>query len=684
MRQVIGDSLKANLSSSVGRVELWLAERRRDADRLTRDPIVCRAAEQLIVSSQNSFNWTADHAVLTEPLEAIENSLDPQNAIGWSLLDRDGQVIASTAKSLVGHRLPIPEDSMRRLREGMSTVCRPFLCPAIASMDDARVLSDRPLMAALSPIRTEGPWIGTMAIMIDPNGPFSELMTITQFGNSGETYAFDRGGTMISRSRFEHQLRASGALELDPDVSTVLRITIRDPGVDLTTSGKSMSAHAELPLTVMADQAVRGGSGTDVVGYDDYRGVRVVGAWTWLPEYEIAMATEMSVREAYAPVRLLSQLIYGLLTLSMITGGALITLSWLLRRTNRRRQSVMPTKRRIGQYELGESIGSGGMGTVYRGTHDRLKRTVAIKVLEGDALNSQSVARFEREAKMTAGLRHPNTIALYDFGRTDDGAFFYVMEHVEGLTLQRLVDRYGAQTPARVIHLLMQICGSLSEAHDLGLIHRDIKPANLMISNEPGMHDRIKVLDFGLVKNIERESVDMSLTSSDGITGTPMYMSPEMVRGAGMSDQRSDIYSVGGVGYTLLTGQPMFDGDASVEICLKQLREEPARPCDRIGKPLPDDLQNILMSCLRKDPSQRPNSIDDLAAALRQCDDAGKWEPVDALRWWSTVTDDVPSPDSDVKTEHDLELDRNQKADLRGAGGGIHLNRGVGPTATAH
>lgn len=287
------------------------------------------------------------------------------------------------------------------------------------------------------------------------------------------------------------------------------------------------------------------------------------------------------------------------------------------------------------------------MGAVYRGRHDLLRRDVAIKVLEVADVNPQSLSRFEREVQLTARLRHHNTIDIYDYGRTEDGTFFYVMEYVNGITLQELVDEFGRQPPARVIHLLRQICGSLSEAHQMGMIHRDVKPANILLTARAGLVDMIKVLDFGLVKTVDRETAE--LTVSDGITGTPMYMSPESVRDASKADVRSDLYSVGAVGYTLLTGCPLFEGDSSVDVCLMQLNDDPIRPSERIGQPLAEDLQNVLMSCLRKDPADRPPSIDDLDAALRDCRDADHWSAADAIRWWeiefgATLQDDDPTP----------------------------------------
>ena len=412
----------------------------------------------------------------------------------------------------------------------------------------------------------------------------------------------------------------------------------------------------------MADHATRGGSGDQVDGYNNYLGVPVVGAWTWLPEYEIGVASEMDLATAGAPFRSLKRSFYTLLSVLALSVLALLFFVGKgspenQRLSFRQSDSAASPGRRFGRYELGEMLGQGGMGSVYRGKHELLRRPVAIKVLaregsvsssgiepskttpsvKGSLMSLDSITRFEREVQLTASLRHPNTIDVYDYGRADDGTFFYVMEFIDGITLQQLIDDFGAQPPARVIHLLLQICGSLREAHLSGLIHRDVKPANILLTSEAGVIDWIKVLDFGLIKSIETKEKDQSLTQSDSITGTPMYMSPECVRDASSSDALSDLYSLGAVGYALLTGKPIFDGTGSVDVCMKQLNEEPMRPENRLNSALPDDLQNVLMSCLRKAPSDRPQDIDELASALRACDDAMAWSDTDAIQWWEVV-----------------------------------------------
>lgn len=285
----------------------------------------------------------------------------------------------------------------------------------------------------------------------------------------------------------------------------------------------------------------------------------------------------------------------------------------------------------LGNYLLCECVGRGSMGVVYRGVHRLLKREAAIKVLNRNAVPRSALRRFEKEVRLTSRLKHPNTISIFDYGQTDSD-FYYVMEFVDGMTLADLVAVDGAQPASRVIHLLLQVCGSMSEAHGLGLIHRDIKPANLLVSGGLETLDLVKVVDFGLIKDIS--NVDPSMTRNDSITGTPMFMSPEAVRDAASANTQSDLYSIGAVGYTLLTGLPMFEAGSSVEICVKQIHETPITPTQRCQIDIPADLERVLMIALEKDPVDRWASVGDFAEALRQCRDANDWSGDSVELWW--------------------------------------------------
>ena len=295
--------------------------------------------------------------------------------------------------------------------------------------------------------------------------------------------------------------------------------------------------------------------------------------------------------------------------------------------------------RRLGQYTLEAKIGSGGMGTVYRARHALLRRPTAIKLLAGDRGGAEQVARFEREVQITSQLSHPNTVAIYDYGRTPDDQFYYAMEYLDGVDLETLVRKDGPQSPARVCHLLRQVLGALSEAHARGLIHRDIKPANVMLCERGLIPDFVKLLDFGLVRELDMTK-DGTLTQAGALTGTPLYMSPEQIRGEPL-DARSDVYAVGALGYHLLAGRSVFTALTPVEVWAHHLHTEPERPSRHVGHPLPAALEDLLMSCLHKDPAARPADALALLARLEACPPAPVWTDQDARHWWRERGDGI-------------------------------------------
>jgi serine/threonine protein kinase len=240
--------------------------------------------------------------------------------------------------------------------------------------------------------------------------------------------------------------------------------------------------------------------------------------------------------------------------------------------------------------------------------------------------------RFEREVQLTSHLAHPNTISIFDYGRTADGVFYYVMEYLDGLDLQRLVDEYGPVEPARVIHILAQMSGALAEAHALGLIHRDIKPANIVLTERPDEPDVVKVVDFGLVKRFGGNVAES--VAGDALAGTPLYMAPEAISQPDTVDERSDLYAVGAVAYFLLTGQHVFEAGTVFEVCSKHMLEAPVSPSQRLGKALPADLEAIVLECLAKDRKDRPASAAILRARLLACADTGGNDLPTARAWW--------------------------------------------------
>ena len=298
----------------------------------------------------------------------------------------------------------------------------------------------------------------------------------------------------------------------------------------------------------------------------------------------------------------------------------------------RRKQSVVPG-RQFGNYVLEERLKESSMGAIYRARHIRLKRPAAVKVLRADRTNAETIEQFEREVQLTSTLRHPNTVSIFDFGHTPDDLFYYAMELVDGLTLAELVHHDGRLPDGRVISLLKQACGSLAEAHELQLIHHDIKPENIMVSNRVSRPDHVTVLDFGLVA-----STAETVTSSDknrAVVGTPLYMSPEAALGRDRVCERSDLYSIAAVGYFLLTGTPVFTGRAVLDVLQSHMRSTPVPPRERCDAEISEDLEDLIMQCLHKDPNCRPASANVLAEKLGKCTPRQLWSKNHAARWWN-------------------------------------------------
>jgi eukaryotic-like serine/threonine-protein kinase len=303
------------------------------------------------------------------------------------------------------------------------------------------------------------------------------------------------------------------------------------------------------------------------------------------------------------------------------------------------RMSVEASRaRELGSYRLVERLGAGGMGEVWRAEHRMLARPAAIKLIRTDSSSGGSSRdlqrRFEREARATARLSSPHTVQIYDFGTTDEGTFYYVMELLEGFDLETLVKQFGPLPAERAIHLLHQACLSLAEAHERGFTHRDIKPANIYVCHYGIEYDFVKILDFGLVKSSGAiDAADGTLTAVGTIAGTPGYMSPEMALGREV-DWRADIYSLGCVGYWLVSGRPVFEAESAVEIVMDHARTPPPRLSERSSVRLPEGLEALLFSCVQKSPDDRPQSAADVAASLERIASGEEWNAPRARRWW--------------------------------------------------
>ncbi len=286
----------------------------------------------------------------------------------------------------------------------------------------------------------------------------------------------------------------------------------------------------------------------------------------------------------------------------------------------KKRRGVHPTE--LGPYTLESKIGEGGMGAVWRARHATLDRPAAVKLIAREA-DDVATRRFEREAQLTARLSHPNAVTVFDFGKTKDGTLWYAMELIEGLDLEKYVATYGALSPERVVTILVQLCGALAEAHDHGLVHRDVKPSNVILApqkDDDDDGDIAKLVDFGLVKNVVDTDAAMPLTAENAITGSPMYMAPESIVSPDAVDGRSDLYSLGMLGWFLLVGRPPFEGNL-IEVCSDHLHTTPKRPSAVLRRPVPKALEDVLLACMAKRAEDRPANARVLRRMLKACAD---------------------------------------------------------------
>ncbi len=646
VRSAIESTMQANLKSQLQTLlnvesemlENWIRVQLSNASSLSNNLTVREPIYKLLKNAEPGSTPATPQAVI-ETHQQLRKQLGPTMTshayVGYFVADKARQIISSSSEELVAlQTIPEYEGFISRALKGEATISPPF--PSVVSMkDDVGITrTGVPTMFVCAPVRDENfEVVAVLALRIRPEDEMTRIMQLGRIGATGETYAFDKTGLMVSNSRFDDELILHGVLPDKPDAKSILNVQLRDPGGNLLQGVRPKIRRAKLPLTVMAASAIAGNDGVNLDGYRDYRGVPVVGAWKWLPKYDLGIATEIDVAEAFRPLFILQWTFRGLIGLLAISSIAIFFFTIIVARLRREAQKASIEAKQLGQYRLENKLGAGAMGVVYKGHHAMLRRPTAIKLLDVDKVNDASIQRFEREVQITCQLNHPNTVAIYDYGRTPEGVFYYAMEYLDGINLQSLVERYGPQPEGRVIHILLQLCGSLFEAHTLGLVHRDIKPANLMLNRRGCESDVLKVLDFGLVKAVDEEK-QANLTSANSLTGTPLYMAPEAIQTPNSVDSRSDLYAVGAVGYYLLTGTPVFSATGIVELCHMHVDSQPMPPSERLGKPVSEELENALLRCLEKMRSKRPPTARDLAHMLLRCPTANQWSQDDADNWW--------------------------------------------------
>lgn len=359
------------------------------------------------------------------------------------------------------------------------------------------------------------------------------------------------------------------------------------------------------------------------------RAAVVVGIFVTLPV--VAYLIDMSSEPDYRLTSALATLSPSILLLFI---GASIAVYGTHMINSLRRQAF--EAKQFGQYVLKDSLGAGAMGEVFLAEHQLLKRPCAIKVIRpGRATDPGALARFEREVRETARLSHWNIVEIFDYGRTEDGTFYYVMEYLPGMTLAEIVERHGPMPPERVIHLLRQTCDALREAHCQGLVHRDLKPSNIIAAQRGGVYDVVKIVDFGLVE-ATAPPAGRPLVGKGLILGSPLYMSPEQALAQQAPDSRSDLYSLGAVAYFLLTGHAPFEAKKPVKVLVGHACDEVVPPSAWNSR-IPHDLEEIVLTCLAKNPAERYRDADSMAEALAACEGADAWTRESAARWWQEI-----------------------------------------------
>jgi len=636
LRDNLAGQLQATLESNVAAVDNWLKLQLREMEAWTEHPHLRSHYSKLVnwvdVATIDSANreQSPHHAHMAE---LLSKTTQRPEVVTVSGVDPSGRILFSSTR---------PAMVLRTLSSEGRTLLQPVwlggsvLLPPITKgsfFDDDQVASAGvPLIVVGSAIHSQnGDVLGGLFMSVRASDDFTSLLDLGRAGPRCDTYAFNRSGQLLSESRYETQLRKCGLLDDSPTESSVLHVVLRDPGVDLTVGQAGAIPMKERPLTKMAAAATADIDGMDLDGYRDYRGVVVVGAWMWLDEYGFGVATEIERDQAYAALDYLGQLASEIIALLTLLGVVAFVSAIAAARLRREISEV----RQLGQYTLEELIGEGGMGRVYLARHAMLRRPTAIKTLDGQFADATAVRRFEREVQLVSSLTHPNTIEIYDYGRTTDGVFYFAMEFVAGLTLEKLVARDGPIAVSRTLWILEQVLSSLAEAHDRGLIHRDVKPANVMLCRRGGVADWVKVVDFGLAKDLADE-LNANITQSGMISGTPQYIAPECLENASFLSPAADVYAVGATAFKLLTGRDLFLGSTMVEIFSQIMHEDPQRASETSDGQIPSDVDELIARCVQRRPEDRPRDAGEALELLRPLATRHPWTREEAESWWRT------------------------------------------------
>lgn len=579
--------LASLLEAETRALQLWIDEKQRDAERWASSPRV-QAAAAAIAASERPCAPGVDRALRAEiaPFTVVEE------VATFNLVTADARIVSSPWRC--GQSVsPAFLAQLRPVFEGRTVFLPPW-------REDERVgntppgAPPGPMAWIETPVRgPDGRVVAALGFGRVAADRFSRLLTLSAADATRDAYAFDERGRTVTASRHS------------PEIGLEVRSALADAALSRS----------------------NGSEGVLLEPYASYRGARVIGAWRWLADERLGVAVEVDADEAYGSLEYL-QLAFGglfLLVLVSMTAAASTSL-WALR-------TRMREARRVGHYEIEREIGEGGMSHVYLGHHATLKRPAAVKVLKPHLATDEAVARFRREAQLCSQLTHPNTVEVYDYGSTREGRWYYAMEYLEGFALDEVVRLSGPMPVARVLNALLQACGSLAEAHARGWVHRDVKPQNLLLCARGGAHDIVKVLDFGIVKQV-RNPDTRDITQYSRILGTPLYMAPERLRNPADADARADVYALGAVAWFALAGRPAFEAQTEHDIVYRVMNE-PAPGLAAAVPGVPPELDALVARCLAKDRADRPEGVEAVREVLASLAREHPWTESDARAWWA-------------------------------------------------
>jgi eukaryotic-like serine/threonine-protein kinase len=498
--------------------------------------------------------------------------------------------------------------------------------------------TDAPVMAVIVPIKkSSGQVIAAMLVRgLSINADFNQIFDDSTSAGQIDSYAINRDGVMLTDSVRAKRLAMQHRLDVGPD-DIAASFRVADPGRTIDASNAASIRRQVRPITIAAAGAMGqpplgrsfddGSPNLQIEPYNNYAGESVVGAWRWLPRWEMGVIVEKTSDLAFAPARVVrfSFVLLG----SVLSLTAFLAATKIAKTSTDEHAAIHPLSR----YEIMEPLGSGGMGVVFRAHHKQLGRDAAMKVLRGDRQNKEDRLRFDREARLAASLSNPHCVQIYDYGYSDEGEAFCVMQFLKGLTLHEVVARSGHQPIGRTLFILRQVCDALAEAHSLDLLHRDVKPQNIMLSLDPSVGDWAVMFDFGLAKPLQPDT-SVYQTSETIWSGTPMYMAPERFRQPGVMDPRSDIYSVGCIAYYLLSGRPPFIESDPESLFALILTEHPIGIRIHRGEDVPAEINEWIAKCMAKRADDRFRTIEEASRVLDQLRVAHPWSVDEARVWW--------------------------------------------------